>query len=437
MLVLKKIKLFIVFSPIICFKLFGDNGSVSLKIILQPFDKNKSEVLLNGRPLHFIVTYKDKSLAIAETRIQAFNWNSFGEQVKNKISVSYPEFRTKVFEIEADKRQLELFAVLDTRNSELEFQSMYKSDGTPKSVRFINDKTLVVTLLSGRGCNLIDLKTGKTRLLFPPEKYAQQHGFVESLVLEDRNELWISQMTNDCIHIFSLKDFAYLDTIKCSGFWGKVMAYLPSKREVYFTNWISKDISIVDTEKRIEKKRIALGTVPRGLVFSDDAQFVYFAQFEASDGTYGGKTVKLRLSDFKELSRFGKPGAKRHIVKDSKRKLLYVSDMSRCTVEVFSLIDERLLAEIHVAANPNTIVLAPDGKRLYVSCRGKNHPTKGYLHKGLDFGKIYVIDTKSFKLIEIIEGGNQATGLDISPDGKTLAFSDFLDNVVRVYSVKN
>jgi sugar lactone lactonase YvrE len=32
-------------------------------------------------------------------------------------------------------------------------------------------------------------------------------------------------------------------------------------------------------------------------------------------------------------------------------------------------------------------------------------------------------------------GGNQTTGLDVSPDGRTLAFSDFLDNRVTLYAI--
>jgi hypothetical protein len=32
-------------------------------------------------------------------------------------------------------------------------------------------------------------------------------------------------------------------------------------------------------------------------------------------------------------------------------------------------------------------------------------------------------------------GGNQPTGLDVSPDGKTLAYSDFLDDRMTLYSI--
>jgi DNA-binding beta-propeller fold protein YncE len=37
------------------------------------------------------------------------------------------------------------------------------------------------------------------------------------------------------------------------------------------------------------------------------------------------------------------------------------------------------------------------------------------------------------KVIEEIEGGNQPTGLDVSPDGKYVVSTDFLDHAMRVY----
>jgi len=36
-----------------------------------------------------------------------------------------------------------------------------------------------------------------------------------------------------------------------------------------------------------------------------------------------------------------------------------------------------------------------------------------------------------------IEAGNQPTGLDVSPDGKKIVLSDFLDNRIRVYELKS
>ncbi len=39
------------------------------------------------------------------------------------------------------------------------------------------------------------------------------------------------------------------------------------------------------------------------------------------------------------------------------------------------------------------------------------------------------------RYLDAVVGGNQTTGLDISPDGTRLAFSDFLDSRVSVYEI--
>jgi sugar lactone lactonase YvrE len=46
-----------------------------------------------------------------------------------------------------------------------------------------------------------------------------------------------------------------------------------------------------------------------------------------------------------------------------------------------------------------------------------------------------LLDTRDCHILDAIVGGNQPTGLDISPDGRWLAYSDFLDNRVTVLAV--
>jgi sugar lactone lactonase YvrE len=48
---------------------------------------------------------------------------------------------------------------------------------------------------------------------------------------------------------------------------------------------------------------------------------------------------------------------------------------------------------------------------------------------------VLAIDTVSGKVLDALVGGNQTTGLDVSPDGRTLAFSDFLDDRVHLYTI--
>jgi hypothetical protein len=45
------------------------------------------------------------------------------------------------------------------------------------------------------------------------------------------------------------------------------------------------------------------------------------------------------------------------------------------------------------------------------------------------------MSTADGRPLDAIVGGNQCTALDVSADGHTLVFSDFLDNRLRVYSV--
>ncbi len=83
---------------------------------------------------------------------------------------------------------------------------------------------------------------------------------------------------------------------------------------------------------------------------------------------------------------------------------------------------------------PNTMDLSPDGKVLYVSNRGKDNPETYYI-PGPEWGTILAIDTATGDILDAIVGGNQCTGLDVSPDGTLLAFSNFLDDSIRVYTI--
>ena len=126
--------------------------------------------------------------------------------------------------------------------------------------------------------------------------------------------------------------------------------------------------------------------------------------------------------------------AKRHLVVDPVRNRLYASDMGRGSVFAYDLAEDRQLAEIAIAPNAktNTIALSPDGRWLYVSTRGPNNPVD-YERKGPAFGELLVIDTDSLAIVERHWGGNQPTGLAVSPDGRLVVFTDFLDSRVEVY----
>ena len=325
------------------------------------------------------------------------------------------------------------YAFLSPENSQYDVAAVFETGRKPKSLRFINEKLIAAALLDGDGADIINIETGTVTRIKPPDRYALRKGFVETLVPAAQNELWLSQMTSACIHVFNLADFDYKFSIQTSGAWSKVMAYNHANKQVYVSNWISKDISVINPLIYKEEMKIPVAAVPRGMAFSQDGLYMYCAQFEDGSGKSRCRLIKKNLTDFKTICEAGSAGAKRHIVTDYRTDRLYVSDMFNSCIEIYSLKDDSLIASVKVFNNPNTIALSPDGTRLYVSCRGPNHSEKGYEHKGKVTGRLDIIDTHRLTRIESIEAGNQPTGLDVSPDGTFIVLSDFLDDRVRLF----
>ena len=257
---------------------------------------------------------------------------------------------------------------------------------------------------------------------------------MESLILEDKEELWISQMNSNSIHVFDLEELTYLKTIPLSGKWVKVMLYDEQRNRVYASNWISKDISVIDVSQAKEIKKINVGGVPRGLYLSKDAHNLYVAQYGKENSVdQNGRLLKIDLNTDKIVKRLGKAGNKRHFAYLERNGKLFLSDMKADHIEIYDLGNDTFLERIKVYDNPNTIVIEPNNEEhLYVSCRGPNG-VFGYLKKGFAMGRVYVIDISENKIVESWEAGNQPTGLDVSFDGHYVVFSDFLDHAIRVY----
>jgi DNA-binding beta-propeller fold protein YncE len=266
-----------------------------------------------------------------------------------------------------------------------------------------------------------------------PNEYRAEAGFVEMAILPEKNEIWVSQMTTNMLHVFSLVSGNWLKAVPISGKWVKVLLPSPDESRIYASCWDSKTICEIDTEKKVELRSFNTSGIPRGLAFTPDGKGLLAAIFSSS-----GVDV-INLSDGKiEKTLNAAPGhiyAMRHIVHDEKRKEYYITAMG--TGRVYRLSDNfEWIDYWQVGYKPNTCAISPDGKWLFVSCRGPNNPDKGYLYKGYEFGKIYFINLENKKVSGWIWGMDQPTGLAVSPDGKYLAFSDFLSSTLELYRIK-
>ena len=297
----------------------------------------------------------------------------------------------------------------------------------PKSVLFLpGGRRLVVALLYGPGVDVLTLEpfSHERRITLDSEVF----GFVETVYCADRREIWVSQMFTDSMRVLDATSFELLRTIPSGGSWPKAITLSPDGTLAIASNWQSKTVTFIDTDSGSVYATIPIRGTPRGVAASADGTELYVANFE--DGSI--TVIDIHTSRVRSTIECG-PGAKRHLVIDTQRRLLYASDMYTGRITVVDLKDHTYRISDRFGSNPNTIALSPDGTHLFVSYRGKNHPTD-YTLPGPEPGKIIVLETESLSLCATVQGGYQPTGLALSPDGSLLAFSNFLDNTVELYA---
>jgi YVTN family beta-propeller protein len=301
-----------------------------------------------------------------------------------------------------------------------------KTGSNPKQVSFTPDGSeLWVPLLGSRGVDVFRAIDGQK---IATVNLGNQYGAVEVIFNRDGSRAYISQMQTASVIEVDTKTKRRNRTMRTGGNWTKVMALSPDETTLYAANWVSNDVSVIDLTSGQVTRRITTVRTPRGLVIDPAGERLFVAGFDGGEI----QRITLKTDEKKVLLRTG--GAMRHMVVDQTANLLYADDMGTNTTYLVDLTTEQVRTLGKVDSHPNTIDLSTDRKYLYVSNRGANSP-KGYNVPGPEWGSVLVLDVKTGLPVDAMIGGNQTTGLDVSPDGKMLAFTDFLDNRLAVYDI--
>jgi len=322
---------------------------------------------------------------------------------------------------------------LEKENGIMELVGEFTTGRQPKSAYFSPDgKRLFVPLLDENGIEVFRkeaVQSGESwvyeKRLTVPGKTAD--GFVEAMFDERRREIWFSNMSENKVHIFNLDTLEYKMSMASGGTLSKVIIQNPTGDLTFVSNWVSQNISVFDSETKQLLRRIPVGGTPRGMAFSPDGKLLYTAIYD------GPIIAVVDMAQNKVVTRYRfheGEGAARHVIYRDGR--LYVSDMYRGTVNILNASTGAVIASRRIGPNINTIVLSPDGKRIFASSRGRNNSVD-YTRPGPDFGAVYLLNAADLSQEERIWGRNQPTGLAISPDGKYLAFTDFLDKNLELY----
>ena len=206
------------------------------------------------------------------------------------------------------------------------------------------------------------------------------------------------------------------------------MALSPDGQRMYVSNWVSSDITELDLSTGEVLRELDTVETPRGLWIDDAGTWLYVLGFG------NGRMERIELETGRREPLFDGGGALRHVVGDSTRQRLYISDMSKGTIWLHDLTTGTTTRLARTDPNPNTIDLTPDGRLLFVSCRGQNN-RESYYNPGPQWGSILVFDALTGEKLDAIVAGNQPTALDVSDDGQLLAYSDMLDNRISVYRI--
>jgi DNA-binding beta-propeller fold protein YncE len=302
----------------------------------------------------------------------------------------------------------------------------FPSGKAPKGLRFSPDGTeLWVSLLKGPpSVEVYSAEDWSLQHSIP----LGEHGAVELEFSPDGTKAYASQMQRSKVYELDASTKQELRSFASESAWTKVLEASPDGRMLYASNWVGDAISFIDLEKGKTVRTVRTADTPRGLYLTKNQRSLYVATYDAGDlqridvATGGIETV------------FDKGGHLRHIAADEERGRLYVSDMAKGRVFVHDIESGETRTLLRTESHPNTIVLSPDRRILFISCRGRNNP-KSYYLPGPELGVVMIVDALDGRVLDVILGGNQPTGLDLSPDGRMLATSDFLDSWISVYAI--
>lgn len=323
-------------------------------------------------------------------------------------------------------RATSISTMLDPEGQIVQSVSLSKCSGAPKAVAITPDGSEAwATILNGPpSIEIFEPSSGRRIGAVELGK----DGAVEVVFSKNGKLAYASQMETAKVFEIDVATRAVLRTFDTQSSWTKVVALSPDEKTLYAANWSGDDVSQIDLTTGKLVRRIPVADTPRGLWPTADGASLYVASF--ADGVL----ERIDLATGKANVVFDEGGALRHLVADEQQGVLYASDMAEDCVWATTLATGVTRKFASVGHKPNTIDLSPDGRILFVSDRGENNEASYYL-PGPEWGSILLLDTASGRPLDGIVGGNQCTALDVSSDGKTLVFSDFLDDRLRTYRV--
>jgi YVTN family beta-propeller protein len=389
------------FAPLLLFGVVAwasaqDRVAVTFKVFPQDYD-----VFAQGERL----TFAERSDGLRTYSLPSGS---------TRVSVTAPLSAPQGLSLEV-KPGLTVQTKLEPRQGPLSLVGETATGKGPRSIAFSADgKRLFVALQGESGTDVYDIPSlKKTGRLAAPDASGGM-----SDVLAVGTEIWVVGLDGS-VQAFDAATLAYKNSVTL-GTGGN--AFLADRGgPTALVNWDSGQLFAVDGARKPTGSITLSGSV-RGFSFFQGTAYASLfdrGQIAVIDASWKVKT----------LWRVGH--APRPVAAVSGR--LFVGDMANASVLIVDTATGKTVNTVTVASNPHQMTVSKDQSLVAVASRGKNNPND-YQLAGPEFGKVTVF-LASGAVAGSVWGRNQPTGLAFSPDGKYLAFTDFLDNNLELYRV--
>ncbi|MER5359065.1 beta-propeller fold lactonase family protein [Streptomyces sp. NPDC002785] len=196
------------------------------------------------------------------------------------------------------------------------------------------------------------------------------------------------------------------------------LAISPNERIAVATNSESDHLDVIDVRRGRKIAEIKGYVSPRNILFAPDGK-----TFTVSDSTLG-VVDRISLRSHRVVKRLPLGAGVFGTAQSKDGKWLYANNEAASTVTVVDLANSRADSVLTGFAEPRQgVKLDPAGDKLYVTN-----------YKG---DRITVVDTKTKKTLQQIEGFKQVRGLSISRDGTRLYAANSETNTVSIVDTES
>lgn len=178
----------------------------------------------------------------------------------------------------------------------------------------------------------------------------------------------------------------------------KFNAISPDNRFVLVSNWCSWDLSVIDTQKNQEIKRVKLGAYPRGIAVDANSENAYVAVMGSSD------IAKVNLKNFSVDWLKSVGSSPRHLSIDPAGHYLYATLNGEGKVAKIDLKTGKVVERVATGRAPRSMAIADNGKLLYVVNYFSNTVSK--------------IRTEDMKVLQTVNVNSSPIGITYDPQTK-------------------